>query len=260
MKPEDLLLENEKMEEIILDNIPAIEHAIEASLKELNSIWNDVKAIDNTDKRLSRQASKTVEPEDIGELCAEVKVNIDDFLGLKSMAFPQCRHVISDNVLSITGGIAYYNIERREIILKEGLSKARFAKAIAHEYAHHIQIEKIGRRPKEYSMSEEGYATGVEKHSMKRLAEHDTDYIPAYLTAACEVSHSMFMGYLSVCNKKGRRHSKQIGILEVTQEYIESKAFEEYAKKNSHYFLGNTIFQLYENIYGAGIYREVLKR
>ncbi len=161
------------------------------------------------------------------ELAGRIAVTGSLIVGLGSMVIP------------IEDSLGEYDRNRESIIVPLGERRQRLQSILAHEYTHHLQNKCYSQNNLHWRAFFEGHAMGVQKQITESLAYENKDFAyieqNSYLQSHLEVAQRLFKEH-----HEGKHH-------EYAQLFWASHA------------IGHAVFQLAEQKFGVGIYRDALK-
>ena len=144
---------------------------------------------------------------------------------------------------------------KNKLIKITSKQKYKVIPGIAHEYAHHVQVQK--GKFFNYSILSEGHARGVERYISELFAKETGDH--TYLLDITDRTYGELKSYyIDQCQFRKVEPKQDLIKLKSTRDKEEFFNRKKKGKPTIH-SLGNCVFLLYEVLHGRDIYREALK-
>ncbi len=148
---------------------------------------------------------------------------------------------------------SYYNSTSGKITL-ERTSRTCLLPTAAHEYAHHV-LDREGLAVGRYTMFQEGYAMGIERHLAREYCKREDNEAFKYHNLELDVLH-LSLAYAWMCRKLGREPRKSISVNKTSLEKFITNAWGRFPPPHA---VGNALFLVYEACGKKEIYRRMLR-
>jgi hypothetical protein len=188
-------------------------------------------------------AYKTVEL--VNDIASGQFYGAEDILGTFLIISGIAQAVLCHNLLSSTS----FNSVSKGITL-ERWPRNKLIPAVGHEYAHFVQGSSgLGLSKLDSTVFKEGHARGVQKYLSGLYQEREDN--EAFLYDVLKMSVPEFRDtYKWMCRKLGQKPNESL---------LKRKDVWDKGGTPSEHAIGNTLFSIYENDLGDGIYSQMVK-
>ncbi|MBU4242154.1 MAG: hypothetical protein KKA65_04110 [Nanoarchaeota archaeon] len=279
---EILFRPNKELIKLLCDkeNIPILEHIIERDGKEFERLKQlKEKGLINLGEKVRKKEFK--------DICYEIKAEVDGLLDIQNTILPKTKQrtffsndlglflaYIATPALIKSGrlsdvlfmGLAitmvklsmynssYHYIFKRIKITKQDkyLTKIIFA----HEYTHFLQHKILNCDFQKHKMFTEGHAIGVEKTLVNLCSEPEQKDNFLYSELKQRFS-GLKQAYYSLCDRLNVKCHESL--LNIDKPF--GNKLKRFFKRGSFLYhdAGNALFQIYEEIHGKDIYKQILQ-
>ncbi|MBU4501524.1 MAG: hypothetical protein KKA79_02950 [Nanoarchaeota archaeon] len=176
--------------------------------------------------------------EDLNDFFKEVKKEVDIFLDVKDITYPDCDYCED---VPWKSDFDHYNRVFEEMGVVRRRGKAMVF-PLSHEYTHHVQ-SFAGLPVLNYRILNEGHARGVDRHITNLYAEREDNKAFIYENSAL-VLKELKRAYNFTCDFNGIKPKS-----EFLKDFVDVKI--------SEHTLGTSLFMVYEALHGKEFYKDI---